>query len=309
MASQEDGEVERVQGAPTVGDVLTTYLAEHRAALQHEEARLRAGEDEGVHQLRVAARRLRSALSTYHRVLEDGATDQLRDDLRWLGRVLSDARDTQVARARLLATVRDQPADLVLGPVEARVDDELRAAFTSARSRATAELDGARYADLLTRLESFVAGPPLLPAGHGAAAEELPRLLEKDLRRVRKRHRAVQEAASPVQRERALHEVRKAAKRLRYAAESAEPVFGGRAAQLAKQGKSITSLLGDYQDTLVARRLLRDLGVKAHLSGENGFTFGRLHALEEAAAEELRRGYPVVYDGLPTKRLRRWLPG
>jgi CHAD domain-containing protein len=289
--------------------VLATYLAEHLTALQHEEARLRAGEDEGVHQLRVAARRLRSALATYDRVLEDGSTDQLRDDLRWLGRVLGDARDAQVGRQRLLDLVRDQPTDLVLGPVEARIDDELRATFTSAWTRATVELDGARYAGLLSRLESFVTDPPLLPAGRRAAAEGLPRLLQKDLRRVRKRHRAAQDAPSPVQRERALHDVRKAAKRLRYAAESAEPVFGDRAAQLAKQGKAITSLLGDYQDTLVARRLLRDLGVRAHLSGENGFTFGRLHALEEAAAEELRRRYPTLYEELPTKRLRKWLPG
>ncbi len=129
MASQEDREVEPQHGALTVGDVLAAYLTEHLTALQHEEARLRAGEDEGVHQLRVAARRLRSALSTYARVLEDGATDRLRDDLRWLGRVLGDARDAQVARQRLLALVKDQPAELVLGPVEARIDDELRAAF------------------------------------------------------------------------------------------------------------------------------------------------------------------------------------
>ncbi len=158
-------------------------------------------------------------------------------------------------------------------------------------------------------MESFVADPPLLPAGRGPASDTLPRLLEKDLRRVRKRHRAAQDAPTPAQRERALHDVRKAAKRLRYAAESAEPVFGDRAAQLAKQGKAITSMLGDYQDTIVARRLLRDLGVRAHLSGENGFTFGRLHALEEAAAAQLRRRYPEVYEELPTKRLRKWLPG
>ena len=292
---------------PTVGDVLVAYLAEHLAALEREHSRLRAGEEEGVHQLRVAARRLRSALATYQPALEEGATTRLRDELRWLGRLLGDARDVQVARERLLSLVRAEPAELVLGPVAARIDNELRVAFRSARSRAEAELEGTRYTALLGRMESFIVDPPLSEAGHEPPAEQLPRLLGKDLRRVHRRHRAVQDAASPALREVALHGVRKAAKRLRYAAESAEPVFGERAEQLSRQGKAITSLLGDHQDTVVARRLLRDLGVRAHLAGENGFTFGRLHALEEAAASELRRRYPELYDELPTKQLRRWL--
>ena len=86
-------------------------------------------------------------------------------------------------------------------------------------------------------------------------------------------------------------------------------MFGDRATELAKAGKVVTSLLGDVQDTVVIRQLLRDLGVRAHLAGENGFTFGRLHALEEARATELEDRYPQVYDALPRKRLRDWLRG
>jgi CHAD domain-containing protein len=292
---------------PTVGDVLARYLAEHLTALLEQDVKLRGGEEEGVHQLRIAARRTRSALRTYKSALDDGATDQLREDLKWLGQVLSDARDAQVARERLLALLGEQPVELVLGPVATRIDDELRTAFRTGRSRADQELAGSRYFAMLDRLEDFVARPPVTAPGEEPAAERLPKLLTKDLERVRKRDRAAQEAATSEQREVALHDVRKAAKRLRYAAESALPVFGDRATELAKAGKAVTSLLGDHQDTVVARRLLREMGVRAHLAGENGFTFGRLHGLEEKHAAELLEEYPSVYAALPTKRLRKWL--
>ncbi len=297
----------RLPEEPTVRDVLARYLAEHLEALLHQDVMMRAGDGEGVHQLRVASRRMRSALATYESTLQEGAVDELRDDLKWLGQVLSDARDAQVARERLLAIVDDQPVELVLGPVRRRIDDELSTAYREGRSRAHAELDGQRYFRLLDRLEAFVAEPPMATEGRQPAAERLPELLARDLRRVRKRHRVAEEAPRGRQRELALHDVRKATKRLRYAAESAMPVHGDRAKELAKAAKTITSLLGDVQDTVVARGLLRDMGVRAHLSGENGFTFGRLHALEEAAAGELLRGYPKAYAALPGGSLRKWL--
>jgi CHAD domain-containing protein len=212
-----------------------------------------------------------------------------------------------VARERLLGILREQPAELVLGPVAARIDDELRTAFRTARARADEQLAGPRYFGLLERLEAFVVRPPVAAAGEEPVDRRLPKLLARDLKRVRKRHRRARQAPTAEKRELAMHEVRKAAKRFRYAAESAEPVFGDRAKQLAKQGKAITSLLGDHQDTVVARRLLRDMGVRAHLAGENGFTFGRLHALEEKHAAELLMEYPELYDALPSKRLPTWL--
>jgi CHAD domain-containing protein len=81
-----------------------------------------------------------------------------------------------------------------------------------------------------------------------------------------------------------LHDVRKAAKRARYAAESVTPVVGKPAKRLAKALERIQETLGDHQDSVVERVWLRDLGMRAHLAGENAWTFGRLHALAEARA-------------------------
>jgi CHAD domain-containing protein len=290
--------------------VLSAYLAEHLERLQTEDRRLRAGDQEGVHQLRIAARRLRAALATYSPVLQADEARHLRDELRWLGSVLSPARDAQVLRERLLDAVAAQPDVLVLGPVAHRVDDELRTAFRSGRAAADHELGGERYYRLLDRMEAFLEDLPVLPDAEERARRVLPRLLRRDLKRVRKRHRAFLAAQSPERRATALHDVRKATKRLRYASESAVPVLGDRADALSSQAKTVQKVLGEHQDSVVARQVLRDLGVRAHLSGENGFTFGRLHALEEAGAAGLAAAYLEAYDDLPApSRLRSWLRG
>lgn len=294
----------------TTADVLRAYLTVQVQRLQAEDGRLRSGDQEGVHQMRIAARRMRSALASYAPVLEDHADRELREELRWLGEVLAPARDAQVIRQRLLDQVGAQPDVLVLGPISRRVDDELGAALRAGRAAAVEELDRERYHRLLGRLESLVSDVPVREAGRRRAAEMVPRLLRRDLRRVRRRHRAYLGTAGAEERDRALHDVRKAAKRLRYAAESATPVLGDRAATLSAAAKAVQDVLGEHQDTVVARRVLRDLALHADAEGENGFTFGRLHALEERRAAELAARYPQTYDVLPTARaLRSWLRG
>jgi CHAD domain-containing protein len=311
--SRPPGSSWRARVAAPVGDdaavteVLSAYLAQHLDDLLVEDRRLRAGDREGVHRLRIAARRLRAALATYARVLEPGETQALRDELRWLGGVLAPARDAQVLRERLLEAVAGQPDVLVLGPVAQRVDDELRRAFRSGREAVDRELDGERYFRLLDRLEAFLDDPPVPADAEDGARRVLPELLRHDVKRVRKRHRAYLAATTPDGRDAALHEVRKAAKRLRYASESAVPVLGRRAAKLAARAKAVQKALGEHQDSVVARRVLRDLGVRAHLSGENGFTFGRLHGLEEARAGEPVARYLEAYGDLPTpSKVRSW---
>jgi len=84
-----------------------------------------------------------------------------------------------------------------------------------------------------------------------------------------------------------LHDVRKAAKRARYAAEAAGKK------KVARRMKKLTKRLGEHQDSVVARQELRAIGVQSHLDGDNAFTYGLLHESElrraEKAKESLRR--------------------
>jgi hypothetical protein len=59
----------------------------------------------------------------------------------------------------------------------------------------------------------------------------------------------------------------------------------------------------------MARQVLREFGAQAYLNGENGFTFGRLHALEQWRAERAEQEFRAAWDALPSKKIRRWIKG
>jgi hypothetical protein len=62
----------------------------------------------------------------------------------------------------------------------------------------------------------------------------------------------------------------------------------------------VQELLGDHQDAVLARPVLREIGMAAHLDGENGFSYGILYE-QETAGTHLAR--PVVDDAF--RKLRR----
>lgn len=317
MATEQHGEVERendVDGGcrmsgrhTSAAELVSTYLAAQLVALEQQEQVLRSGGEQGVHRLRVAARRMRSALATYAPLFQPDATTRLRSELRWLGAVMAGARDAQVLRQRLTALVDEQPAELVLGRVSTRLDESLRRRYAAGRAVAVEALDSERYVGLLDRLQEFLDDPPFAGDARRPAREVTPGLLEKALERVHERHEQYQRARSEAERDVALHEVRKASKRLRYAAETTLPVFGSQAARLAARAEAVQEVLGEHQDSVVSRTVLREIAVQASLAGENVFTFDRLHGLEEARAEQLGRDFPRALAELPrADDLRSW---
>ena len=86
-----------------------------------------------------------------------------------------------------------------------------------------------------------------------------------------------------------MHRARKAGKRHRYAVELAAPVLGKKADRIVASRKEFQELLGEHQDSVVAAGLLRELGALAGADGQNGFTWGLLHAREQAVAQQVVR--------------------
>src|SRR5262249_34413157 len=76
-----------------------------RLFLRNELAAL-AGVSEGVHQMRVAVRRLRSAIATMKRMLPQEQYEWVSQELRWLANILAAARNWDVLSSSLLAPVR-----------------------------------------------------------------------------------------------------------------------------------------------------------------------------------------------------------
>ncbi|MFB7509089.1 CHAD domain-containing protein, partial [Streptomyces broussonetiae] len=93
----------------------------------------------------------------------------------------------------------------------------------------------------------------------------------------------------------AVHEARKKAKRTRYAAEAATEALGAPARALTKNMKSLTTLLGEHQDSVMARRTLRELSAVAHAAGESAFTYGLLYGREEARAAQAEEELPGLW--------------
>jgi CHAD domain-containing protein len=245
--------------------------------------------------MRVAARRLRSTLQAYPAILPTSATRHLRAELKWLGEVLGEARDDEVLSAYLLTRLASLPAEQVLGPAQARVRAHFAPREASAREALLEALNSARYYTLAAELDRLLADPPLTAAAAERADKVLPRAIGRAYRRTRRRMHEAHRIAPGAGRDTALHETRKAAKRARYAAEAAQPALGKKTRRFARRMKAVQSALGDHHDAVTARAAARDIGVRAHLAGENAFTFG---LLSERAAHDAA--------GYEAKALRAW---
>jgi CHAD domain-containing protein len=286
-------------------DCLLGYAAEQVEAIVSGDARVRVDDDEAVHDMRVGTRRLRSHLATFRPFFEQRRTERLRDELKWLGQELGRLRDSEVLRERLQAIVEEEPPELVLGPVADRVTIDMSAAQRDARESVLATLDSERYVDLLEDLHELIDDPPWAPDSH-VTTKELRRRVAHAFERMDDRAGAIVD--EPLDEHvTGLHDLRKAAKRARYAAESVAPLFGKDATRAAARAEALQDVLGEHQDSIQSQHALRRLGVSAHLSGENGFTFGVLLGGERqrAAAADDRHG--EVYRRTTTKKVRGWL--
>ena len=68
--------------------------------------------------------------------------------------------------------------------------------------------------------------------------------------------------------------------------------------------KRVQSVLGEHQDSVIAREVARDLGIAAHLAGENAFSYGLLYEQDACDAERLQAEARQVW-----KKASRQSPG
>jgi hypothetical protein len=94
---------------------------------------------------------------------------------------------------------------------------------------------------------------------------------------------------------------------LRFEGESVAPAFGDKATRLAERALDLLEVLGEHQDSVVARAALRDLGVRLHLEGDNAFTIGRLHALEQTRGDRAIAEFDRAWASLSDPATISWL--
>jgi CHAD domain-containing protein len=291
----------------SAGDVVLAYLRIHASTLRTLEPRVRADEFDSVHQMRVATRRLRATLRTYRQVIPPTDSEHLAAELHWLGRALGSARDGEVLSRHLQDSLAPTPPELLIGPVRARVQGHYAPRRAAAHAELLEALGSPRYHRLLAELDRVITGPPRGPLAGAPAREVLPAAVCRAFRQARRRMRRARHIPAGLARDAALHRARKSARRARYAAEAASPAVGKQAREFARQMKRVQSVLGDHHDAVLARQAARDLGIGAHLAGENAFTYGLLYEVELHGAEQLQAGARRVWKRASRPRYRRWM--
>lgn len=239
---------------------------------------VRADVEDSVHQMRVTTRKIRSLLQSSEGAFGLSDDAWILDELRQLAAVLGVARDAEVLAEKYEKALDELPDELVRGPVRERLVDGARKRYASGHRRSVIAMRSARYFRLLDALEALVTAiPPPVPSDGEEAATAT---IDSAYRRVRKAAKAAKAAESEPERDEALHRIRKRAKRLRYTASATG------ADKVADRAKSIQSLLGDHQDSVVSRAHLSKEALAAHAADEDTFTYGVLYQREDELARQ-----------------------
>lgn len=280
MHATAPSQVRPARGTRALVDYLNTQIDRTEAgdiALRHGEG------DDTIHDTRVAIRRLRSTLRVFAKALDASEIEGMETELKWFAGLLGDVRDCQVQRARFNHVLDGMPDELILGPVKSRIGSHFASIELPARERVSETMESARYQSMMAALRRWRAEPPI---GGAVAPGTLRRRARRAQRKADRRLAAALESGDAAM----LHRARKAAKRARYAAELCDSLGKRkRAKRTIKRYKRIQSTLGDHQDSVVAAKALRGMGLVAGTTvGENGFTFGMMYAREQQIARRCR---------------------
>ncbi len=262
----------------------------HAVLRQQSEAFLaHVGKAEGVHDARVATRRLRAALRVFEDVLPP-ETLAVSTDLRWMANQLGPVRDLEVQLARSRAIATELGLEQQLDPYTRWLAERRRQAI-EALDRA---LEAPRFAVLTDHLRPLA----LFTSDDDAeAGGEAAQRLRGAYRRLRKRADALGQR-SPSD---AFHRVRIRAKRLRYAAEFFEPLYGRAARRVARRAVDVQDLLGDHQDGVVNTLHVHEAVRSPEAAGwavETSLALGQVVQWEAQHGARLRRQFPARYRKL-----------
>lgn len=302
-------------------------LRVQRDRLVEWDPKVRNDEWDSVHQMRVATRELRSLLETFEGILAGDQIKHVESELKQLAALLGTARDAEVVEERFIGLLDSDTTGMIDGPAAEHVRGDMRREYERAHRRILRTLDSQRYLTLLDDIDAILADPPLatdtpaeedagdVAAGEAATTESsstesapaeartseeiLYEHLERGYKKLAKRHKLALEhypdMSLPLHdREEYVHDVRKAAKKLRYSANAAKD-SGLKASKLSKACKELQEILGDYQDAVTSRDRIEKLAAGARKRGEDTFSYGMLYQREMSRGDKALKDYPKAF--------------
>jgi triphosphatase len=247
----------RLKPGMAPADACRAILWECLAHLQgNHDAVLLAQDSEGIHQMRVSLRRMRSAMGLFAAVMPP--VDTLKEEIRWLASTLGEARDLDVFIEDTLPPLQAALAHPGLEELAKRA----RKQADKARQEVRSALESQRYQRLLLQLGVWMESPaPALPGQDLASfASDLLSRRHRQLRRNGK-HCMKQSAEER-------HTLRISAKKLRYAAEFLGSLYKPDSSRsFLRRLTRLLGLLGELNDLAATERLLASLqGKRANAS-------------------------------------------
>jgi len=295
-------EVRTLADGAAAGEVVQRAIAASVSRLIVHDPIMRLDTDpEGVHQARVATRRLRSDLVTFRSLVEPERASYLRSQLGWLAGILGAVRDGDVMLERMRSLADRLPDKHARGAAE--VIASLGAERDRAHAALLTTLREPRYVRLLDTLVAEANAPALLLDADLPATAVVGALVQKPWRSLVKHRKTFGKKPKDVE----LHQLRIRTKRVRYAAEAIVPVIGNPARDLASAAAGLQGVLGDLNDAVVAEGWLRAWTDGAGRSPEGLAAARALAKLERADAKRLRKEWRQAWKRLAAHDPQSWL--
>ena len=281
--------------------ILGNYLID---MLKHEPG-THTGEDiEDVHKMRVAIRRMRSALRIFQPYFRSKALRPYKQMLKDTANVLGDVRDLDVMIDDLRTYQAKQSDDEKAALQE--VIAQLEKKNWLARTKLVAWLDTNKFKGFVKDFSKFLRSEgkgALEPNNHTAPYEVrhiAPVIFYEHLAAVRAYDNVIGDADIDT-----LHDLRIEFKRLRYVVTFFESVLGASAERFIDEIKDLQDYLGRLNDVQVAQERLAKL--TSGLSDEAQAALDRYYGYIQADADEKFAGFPQAWSHFNSRTVQRHL--
>ena len=294
-----------VEANLTAGDVAYAVMRKQFSAFVTNEGGTRIGDDiEALHDMRVATRRLRAAMSAFGPFLSP-RIETFRAQFGWIAASLGEVRDLDVQLERMSEWRADvTPAQAVaLDGVERLLAGRRQLA----RRRMLFAMNSRRYDLLVERFGAFLRRGPVrtVAAGRVPVLSVAPDLVERRYKKVRKMGDRIRSSSPPED----YHLLRIDAKKLRYALEFVGAIYGKQAVDFSQRVTALQDVLGLHQDADVAMEMLHQMAGASgrRLGPPSLLAMGAIAERYRVHAAELRGQFPKVYKPLSGAEWNRLL--
>jgi CHAD domain-containing protein len=271
-----------VQPHDATGSAARSAIAFHVRSLISQVPAAQKGEAEPVHQVRVAARRLRSAVRLFAAYISAIKPKETDARLKWLGQQAGAVRDLDVLEK--LMQKRAKNLDPLIGKDLEPLFEEIRVRRAKAAQNLATSLASRRYKALVARLSAPIAITTQGDAAFGSVAAELFAPMLKSMMRAGQKIHEKPTAED-------LHRLRKRAKGSRYALETMLAIDEKQLGGMLKSLEDLQDLVGGYHDAVVAIAWIREFVASRELPANVAFACGALaQAIARGERKLKRRG-------------------